>query len=187
MTVIFCGENPELRLLQSGDHFALASYWRCTYSPHGVGQLLVLHAGDLTTIHADNAPLARFIIDTLVQHFPGLNVLNLPQVAIETAQLTQHGTAQTGYHVRSVSDRHTVEAVWSDIREVRPLATLSAFINEGDTVLDVSNVICTAAQGSITVNGVAISGQIESYHDDDHFRSSAFLAFSETWSRHDLG
>ena len=44
--VIFCGENPEKRLVRPEDvdaEIAFASYWRCSYSPYGSGQLLALH------------------------------------------------------------------------------------------------------------------------------------------------
>jgi len=45
----------------------------------------------------------------------------------------------------------------------------------------VTSVICPCADGGIRVNGVAAAGEVHQPEGD--FRSSAFLAFAESWVR----
>ena len=63
--------------------------------------------------------------------------------------------------------------------------TYAGFIHEKErgTVLDVSNVICPVGGGSIVVDGVTVGGKVYSFHDGTMPRSTAFLAFAETWVR----
>ena len=194
--VILCGENPEMRLVRPGteEEIAIASYWNCTYTPYGVGQVLVLHveagvlparADPLTLIFADNSPLGRYVADTLVQHFEGFDRLDLKAVQVENARLTQSGNPREVYRVVCRADSHTIEVTWNDLLDVRLPHTYTNLITESDTgsVLDVSNVICPVERGSVIIDGVSISGKVHSFHDGTRHRSTAFLAFSETWIR----
>lgn len=194
--VILCGENPEMRLVRAGteEEVAFASYWRCTFSPHGTGQLLVLNitdaalpgSGGIKRIYADNPPLARFVVDSLVQHFPGLQALKLPECAVTPAQLTQTSTLPADYRVTCQAEQETVEIIWQNMLEVRLLRTYPNLITEPETgyFLDVSNVICPVGAGTFTINQTPVQGVVQSFQDGTMHRSSAFLAFSETWIKH---
>jgi hypothetical protein len=182
--VIFCGENPEIRLMKPGttdQEVAFLSYWHCTYSPHGVGRLLVFRNDSRTLIHADNVPLGRFIADSLVQHFPDIHRANLPSVPVTAAQLTQQTDPDGTYHVRSAVPGEVIEATWSGVLDVRLPRMYENIISVQDTVLDVSTVICPVSQAAIAINGIPLDGHVHAYHDGTLHRSTAFLAFSETW------
>ena len=195
--VIFCGENPEMRLVRLDNvdvEIAFASYWHCTYSPHGSGQLLALHiepnvlepdADALTVLLADNLPLGRALVDELVQFFPGVGHIPFTTIKVEAGILSQSGDGKNRYHVESRSAQHEIDITWEYMLDTRLPHTYADFIHEADrgTLLDVSNVICPMAQGSIHVDGVPVGGRVHSFHDGTMQRSTAFLAFSETWVR----
>lgn len=187
--VIFCGENPEIRLMKPGttdQEVAFLSFWNCTYSPHGVGQALVLHTESLTLIHADNLPLGRFIADDLVRYFPDMHRANLPAVDVTEAKIFHHYGTIGKLSVHSTTADHDIRATWDEVVAIRPPRSYPDIISvpETNTALDVSTVICPVKQAKIVVNGVEIPGHVHSYHDGELRRSSAFLAFSETWTRH---
>jgi hypothetical protein len=198
--VIFCGENPEIRLVRPENvdrEIAFASYWRCTYSPYGSGQLLALHieanvlesgVDALTLIAADNLPLGRALVDDLVQHFPGLDHIPFTDINVQVATLSQANDGQKNYRVECRTAQHHIDITWADVLDVRLPQTYSNFISETErgTALDVSNVICPVGSGSIIINGAAVNGCVHSLYDGTMNRSTAFLAFSETWVRHPL-
>jgi hypothetical protein len=195
--VIFCGENPEMRLVRLDDadvEIAFASYWRCAYSPYGSGQILALHiaanalpphADAMTVLLADNLPLGRALVDELVQHFPGVGHIPFKDINVEPANLSQTGDGQNIYRVTARSAKQEIDITWEKVLDIRLPHTLANFIHEAErgTVLDVSNVICPVGQGSIAINGVPVNGRVHSFHDGTMPRSTAFLAFSETWVR----
>lgn len=198
--VIFCGENPEIRLVRPDNvdaEIAFASYWHCSYSPHGSGQLLVLHiepnvlenhATALTLIAADNPALGRMVVDDLVRHFPGLDHIAFTEINVEIGNLSHTSDGQKNLRVECRTAQYHIEITWADVLDVRLPHTYANFISEAErgTALDVSNVICPVSGGSIVINGMAVSGKVHSFHDGTMHRSTAFLAFSETWVRHPL-
>jgi hypothetical protein len=198
--VIFCGENPELRLVRPENkdaEIAFASYWHCTYSPYGSGQFLALHIepnvlennpAALTILAADNLPLGRALADELVRHFPDVGHIPFTETKVETATLSHSSDGQKSYRVECRSAQYHINLAWEDVLDVRLPKTYADFITEAErgTMLDVSNVICPVGSGSITINGAAVNGRVHSFHDGTIPRSTAFLAFSETWVRHPL-
>jgi hypothetical protein len=198
--VIFCGENPEMRLVRPDDvdrEIAFASYWRCTYSPLGSGHFLALHIeanvlenqpAALTILAADNLPLGRMLVDELVQHFPGLDHIPFTEINVEMGNLSQANDGQKSYRVECRTAQFHIDITWADVLDVRLPQTYANFISEAErgTALDVSNVICPVGGGSIVINGAAVNGKVHSFHDGTMHRSTAFLAFSETWVRHPL-
>lgn len=142
-------------------------------------------ADALTLLLADNLPLGRALVDELVQYFPGLDHIPFTDINVEEAHLSQAGDGQKSYRVVCNSPQHHIDITWEAVLDVRLPQTLANFITEANrgTVLDVSNVICPVAQGSIVINGAAVNGRVYSFHDGTMHRSSAFLAFSETWVR----
>lgn len=198
--VIFCGENPEMRLVRPENvdaEIAFASYWRCSYSPYGSGQLLALHieanalengADAVTILAADNLPLGRALVDELVQHFPGLGHIPFTDINVQLANLSQTSDGQKNYRVECMTTQQQIDITWEGVLDVRLPQTYANFITEAErgTVLDVSNVICPVKGGNIVINGAAVNGCVHSFHDGTMPRSTAFLAFSETWVRHPL-
>lgn len=185
--VIFCGENPELRLYREGTEevVALASYWRSVYSAHGQGHALFVWAAPKVApaIYADNEPLARFLAQRMVQHFDGFQELGFGSLTPKQARFVQAGEGRHDYRVLCYGDEGEIEIVWRDILDYRLPHTYANLFQrtEQEVQYDVLNVICPAADGSFTLNGNTIPGRVNSFHDGTTHRSSAFLAFSETW------
>lgn len=183
--VIFCGENPEVRLYRDDTMTAFASYWWSAYSPHGQGQVLFLWATPdvQPVIYAENEALARFLGETLVQHFDGLQAFGFDRLIPKQARFVRGGDSRRNYRVLCYDDRDEIEVVWQDIFNYRLPRLYSNIFerSEQETQYDVSNVICPVASARIIVNGTPLPGQVNSYHDGTMQRSSAFLAFSETW------
>src|SRR6478672_484145 len=126
--VIFTGENPGLSLFRpgNGELVAAASYWRCTYSAHGEGNALIMWLdltaagageGTLTAIYADNKAMARFVTDTLNQHFGDFQNKGFPAVAPEPARFFQESDSRVYHRVVAHADAHRIELVWRDVRD----------------------------------------------------------------------
>ena len=187
--LIFCGENPEVRLYREGteEMTAFASYWWSAYSPHGQGQVLFLWATPdvlaAPVIYAENEALARFLGQTLVQHFDGLQAFGFDRLTPKQARFVRGGDSRHNYRVLCYDDKDEIEVVWQDIFNYRLPRLYTNILNrtEQEVQYDVLNVICPVASGTIMLNGTPLPGQINSFHDGTMQRSSGFLAFSETW------
>jgi hypothetical protein len=189
--VLFSGENPGIRLVRPGtsDAVALASYWRCTYSAHGEGDVLILWIAPgmaglgehgLRAIYTDNVPMARFVTDTFNQYFGGYQEKDFPSVQPETARFLQESGGDRSYRVVCYAADHTVELVWRDVIS-RQLMIFSD-TRYGDRNFDTATVMCPCAGASITIDGQAVSGDVQPTEREGRPWSSAFLAFAETWT-----
>lgn len=193
--VLLCGENPEIRLYHGApedeNEIGYASYWRCTYTPLGVGQVLIVWAhsaphADLdgqAAIYSDVPAVGRYVADMFVQHFPNLARLNLRDVEVRPAGLMQTGDPLTSYRLTCATDTIKIEARWDKVLDIRPPRLYSGFTGgrRGTRRLQVQNVICPVETASIRINGERLPGDVVSFHDGQLHRSTAFLAFSETW------
>lgn len=189
--VILCGENPGLALHEPGTGriVANASYWRCTYSAHGEGNVLVLwvEAGDAVilpgAIYADNAPLARFVVGAIVQHFETFRDRGLAELEPRQARFTQDFGGRRYHRVTCQAEGTSIELLWRDVREyqLRHFPNNREFGVAGDRVYDVTTVICPCADGQIAIDGQLVPGVVRIDTNKEPAESSAFLAFSETW------
>jgi hypothetical protein len=188
--VIFAGENPGLSLFRpgSGELVAAASYWRCTYSAHGEGNALVLWldraaAGvgedTLTAIYADNAPMARFVTDTLNQHFGDFQDKGFPSVAPEPARFFQESDSRTYHRVAVQAEAHRIELLWRDVRDYQQV--IATEMSLGGRSFELATVICPCAEATITCDGASVRGEVRLGERDGRPQSSAFLAFAESW------
>ncbi len=187
--VVFAGENPLVMLYAPGtdDPVAVASYWRCSYSAAGEGSALVMWAdpdgtglGDLapTGIFTDNPAMARLVWDHFNSHFDRLQGHGIEEVELEAARFTQQADGLRLHRVACSVGATTVELEWRDALEVFHTLTTTTV---GDSDWEVTSVICPCAAGGIRVNGIAAAGEVHQPEGD--FRSSAFLAFAESWVR----
>lgn len=188
--VIFCGENPGLSLYQSasGALVAAASYWRCTYSAHGEGNALImwvdlngagLGQGELRAIYADNAAMARFVTDTLNQHFANFQGRDFPSVQPQPARFFQESDSRRYHRVVCHADDHAVELVWQDVRDRQMI--IGTDLELGGRSFELATVICPCARATITLDGSPVPGEVRLGERDGHLQSSAFLAFAESW------
>jgi hypothetical protein len=193
---IFCGENPQIILMQSDKrtYTAAASYWRSVYSPVGEGNVLLLYL-DMDNVHnhqhpnlaiyADNLPLADFLTHTFNRHFAEFKELGFADVKPQPARLYQDSDSRHYHRIICHTDNHHIELLWKDIRK-RQLFIITDLNNggfgiNGDEHYDVYTNIGLCATASITINNQPVEGEITTEERDGRFTSSAFLAFSETW------
>lgn len=188
--IIFCGENPGLSLYRPGtqDLVAAASYWRCTYSAHGEGNALILWLdldaaglgqGELRAIYADNGPMARFITDTLNQHFGDFQNRGFPAVQPEPARFFQESDSRRYHRVVCHSGDREVELVWRDVRDRQML--IGSDVVYGGHSFELATVICPCATATIAVDGSPVRGDVRLSEREGRPQSSAFLAFAESW------
>jgi hypothetical protein len=189
--VLFAGENPGIRLVRPGtnDAVALASYWRCSYSAHGEGDVLILWIAPdmaglggqgLRAIYTDNEGMARFVTDTFNQYFGGYQDKDFPAVRPETARFLQESDGDRLHRVVCHAGGRAVELVWRDVMS-RQLMLFSG-TQFGDRNFDTATVMCPCAGASITVDGQAVGGEVQPTEREGRPWSSAFLAFAESWT-----
>ncbi|MFN8557469.1 MAG: hypothetical protein U0531_09005 [Dehalococcoidia bacterium] len=184
--VIFCGENPVLTLHRPGgdDAVAAASFWHCTYSAQGEGDLLVIWVDDgavaLTAIYSDNAALARFLTDTLNQHFGDFRGRGFGAMAVTPARFSQQSDSRVYHRVACHAADRIIELEWRDVRDRQLMVATESMV--GDKSFDIASVLCPVGQATITVDGARVQGEVRLGQDDaGRPRSSAFLAFAESW------
>lgn len=189
--VVFAGENPGLTLHQAGGDAitVAASYWRCTYSAHGEGNVLVIWAAPEASglaaalaapaIYADNPQVARLVTDRFTQYFGSFRDRGFASVEPQHARFFQQGDGVRLHRVACTTDDDTTfELVWRDVRDAQFLRAPNDF---GGTRYEVNTVICPCAGASVLVNGAAIPGEVRLTEGERGLSSSAFLAFAESW------
>lgn len=198
--VLFCGENPQIILTQNEVTTAAVSYWRCTYSPFSEGQaLLVMLDGDNATrtkhpthaIYADNALMARYVIDAFNRHFEHWQSESWLTVTPLQARFAVESDSRRYQRLTCYSDDVHIVAEWQDVA-THELRTFRDINNggmgvKGDEHFDVSTVICLCRGGRVEIYGVSLTGEITTLERDGRLMSSAFLAFSEVWTKTQSG
>lgn len=188
--VIFAGDNPLLMLYAPGtdEVVAVGSYWRCTWSAAGAGEALVIWVdraaglGDRAPvgIFTDNAPMARLVWDRFNSQWDRLQGRGIEDRDIQPARFATLGDGMRRYRVTCAVGTTAIELEWRDALDVFHAVTRPVV---GGSQWEVANVVLPCADGSMRVDGVAVSGEVHQPEGD--YRSSAFLAFTETWVRLD--
>lgn len=187
--VVFAGENPILQLHAIGgeEMVAAASVWRCTYSEQGVGYVLILWTDPATSglgdaaptgIYTDNAELARMVWETFNQHFGSFQNHGLEGAEPQAARFVEEAGGRRFHRITCSAGTKVIKLIWRDFVDV--------FHNTGSATLagtnwEITNVVCPTAGGEIVVDGRAVTGEVR--QKEEFFRSSAFLAFCESWVR----
>jgi len=167
---------------------AVASYWHCTDSPCGVGHALVLWlATDAITmtnigsgaIFTDNLALAQMLVDKLTKHFPEFE--NVPTKTLEYIHAhCEHTYKGDRYRVLCQTPDTSVEMKWGEVLDRKQV--LWPRFPTGDTVYDLTTVICPCRVGLIQINSKTVNGEAKVVKNTDGlYSSTAFLAFAETW------
>lgn len=199
--VVLCGENPQIILIHPNKHRAVAtaSFWRCTYSPCGEGNILLVHLSkDVakgtnhppTAIYTDQPAVARYITDTFNQHFEGWKKLGLPTVEPRTARFFFESDSRQYYRIGVHTEDQAVTLIWRDVRppELRMFPDINGggFGIGGDEHYDVQTVISLCGSASIQIGSHLVGGEVQTADRNGRFMSSAFLAFSEVWLKRDV-
>lgn len=185
-----CGENPALTLYRPGtaEAVAVAGYWRCVYSPHREGEMILvwvdpvgsgLGAAAPHAIYSDNLPMARYIVATFNQHFPEYRGLGFGALEPLPARFFQESHSGSYHRAACHAGSRMIELTWREILD-RKLLNVPGFPC-GDQRFDLSTVLCPCGSATLVVDGQAIEGEVRAQRDGEAPQSAAFLAFCETW------
>lgn len=181
--VFMTGENPGLTLFApgSGEAVAILSYWHCTDSPWGAGNVLILwgSGSSASGIYADNLELARILTERLTRHFPDFRAVPLERLALVDAEV-EHAFDGTRYRVVGRGKVCSIEVEWSELLDCKQVVWPD--FPAGSAVFDLTTVIRPCGQASLRIDGREVAGspRVE-INDEGRPASSAFLAFAETW------
>jgi hypothetical protein len=181
--VMIAGENPMIVLYrpESDDLAAIASMWTCSYSEAGEGRALVIWLDPAATglggqapvgIFTDNPGLARFIWANFYNDYAPIHGRGIEDAPIRAARFTEHADGRRLHRISCTSGTTTIELEWRDVVEVFQAVTYP-------TGYEVSVIAAPCADATITVNGKRVLGEI--HRPEGWFKSSAMLAFAETW------
>lgn len=186
--VLFAGENHMITLFAPGgeDIAISASCWRCTFSEHGAGWVLVLRNAAAASgldalperaVYSDNAVLAGMVVTRFNQYFEGFREQGYAALEPALARFAQRAGGAAAHRITCATDAVTVVLDWGEMLD----GALEIFHNtSGPIPYHVSAVICHCAVGAISANGRRARGDVKRVQGETY--SSAFLAFSETWA-----
>jgi hypothetical protein len=192
--VDWTGENPGIYLKddQDGPWTGLMTFFRIMWSPHGMGHGVVvldepgvekgLPAAQNFCI-ADNEPLARFLVAEFFSSFmsfrvsPGIKAISyLPLTEVRRA-----GDSRTKYQEIVKSKDFEVVMTWD--RLGTPYA-VDMPPDRGPTKKhEMYSLFVDAAEAAVTINGRPLRGRVVERDFAGTRKSTAFLAFSESWMR----
>jgi hypothetical protein len=177
------GENPMIVLYRPGSDevVAIASSWTCTYSEVGTGRALVIWADPEATglgtlapvgIYTDNLALARFVWANFYNDYDPIHGRGIEDAPLRRAVFTEQSGGQRFHRITCTSGATKIELEWREALEVFHIVTYP-------TGFEASVVAAPCASGTITVNGNQAIGEV--HRPEGWFKSSAALAFADTW------
>lgn len=190
--VAWTGENPGIYLkdTQDGPWTGLMCFFRIFYSAHGMGSgIVVLDQPGLAKGRpdadnfciSDNEPLARYLVAEFFSKFasfrvsPGIGALTyLPMV-----ECRREGSTLSSYSEIVRAADVEVVATWSKLGS--PYA-VDMPAESGPTKLhQMYSLFLDAGDGAVTINGRSLAGRVVQRDFAGTRKSTAFLAFSESW------
>jgi hypothetical protein len=192
--VAWTGENPGIYLkeAQDGPWTGLMTFYRVVYSAHGMGTGVVVldepqTERGLPDVHnfciCDNEPLARYLVAEFFSNFasfrvsPGIKALSyLPLV-----ESRRDGDTRSRYREIVKSKNVEVVCTWDQLGA--PYAVDMPPEKGPTKIHEMYSLFLDAGDASVTVNGKALRGKLALRDFADTKKSTAFLAFSESWMR----
>lgn len=173
---VLVGSNPGIQLFDAaGACTAYASIWRVDWSTHGSGEALVLWTPRGVTVASKDTRLARWLWEDYTSLFPELEGLPTPAPHFLRQQVHIDLDLASGLVARagSVTVRlaRVLDHRWVDVPEF----TL------GDRSESLNFAFAPCGQGTITVAGHRLPGQIEVGGTPERPSTSAFLSEAEVW------
>lgn len=176
LQVLLVGANPALQLFDGDTVTAYLSVWRVDWSVRGRGNAVVLwHDGRVRTI-GDDAPLAMWLADHFVRHFPEVDGLPWSDPVHTDHPVGVDIDLATGARV----DAGPVQAGLSDVLARREFATDDLPLAGVPHHLRL--VVAPCATATITLDGHPLPGTLRRTGTPTRSMSSAFLTESEVWS-----
>ena len=194
--VDWTGENPGVYLKEDADGpwVTLASFFRVFVSPHGPGTAMLLLASPSepsgsaaapNVCMTDNEPLARWLISDFASKFGFFRgspaIAGLSFVGLDSAE--RGGDALTTYSEAVSGGGHDVKLDWQGVGE--PFALVIPQDTSATGKHTILSLFVGADDGTVTLNGTRLAGHVVPHDAFGKQITSAFLAFSETWVRHD--
>lgn len=190
--VAWTGENPGIYLKdeQDGPWTGLMTFYRVFYSAHGMGQGVVVldEPGVEKGLPAarnfcicDNMALAKYLVAEFFSNFmsfrvsPGIKAM----AYLPLAEARREGDTLSTYREVVKSAEFEVVCEW---RGLSPAYAVDMPPEKGPTKKhEMYSLFLDAADASVTVNGRPLRGRVVQRDFADTRKSTAFLAFSESW------
>ena len=190
--VAWTGENPGIYLkdAQDGPWTGLMTFFRITWSEHGRGHgVLLLDAPNLERgppdadnfCITDNEPLARYLVAEFFANFASFKVsCGLKSIAyLPLTEVYREGDTRSTYTEVVKSADHEVRMTWSGLGA--PYAVDMPPQNGPTGKHQMYSLFLDATDALVTVNGRPLKGQVVERDFAGLRKSTAFLAFSESW------
>jgi hypothetical protein len=188
-SVVFSGENPGLTLYKPGTDqvVAAASYWRCVYSEHGEGNVLLIWVDQSAAaggsaphaIYADNDGVAKLVATNFTQYFGPHQKLGWDGIEPTHARFFQESDSRWYHRVVCNPGDEVIELLWWDVLDQQ--MRYNPDMQLGPNRWELHTVICPCASASISISNQPVTGEVQSSTEGGTPMSSCFLAFSETW------
>jgi len=190
--VEWTGENPGIYLKdeQNGPWTGLATFFRVVYSPYGMGSgVLVLDQPDtpkgLPEVKnfciSDNETLARFLVDRFFSRFASFRVSRGTGAITYLAAIDVQRAGDTRSRYQEIVKSNDFEVVltWEGLGE--PYAVDMPAEKGPTKAHQMYSLFIDAAGASVTINGKPLQGRVVNRDFAGTTKSTAFLAFSESW------
>lgn len=192
--VDWTGENPGIYLkdTQDGPWTGLMTFFRIVWSPHGMGHGVVVldqpgvEKGPPQVENfciTDNEPLARFLVAEFFSHFmsfrvsPGVKAM----AYLALTEVRRAGDPRTRYQEIVKSKDFEVVMTWDKLGT--PYA-VDMPPDKGPTKKhEMYSLFVDAGDASVTINSRPLRGRVVERDFAGTRKSTAFLAFSESWMR----
>jgi hypothetical protein len=192
--VDWTGENPGIYLKddQDGPWTGLMTFFRIVWSPHGMGHGVVVldQPGvekGLPQVEnfciTDNEPLARFLVAEFFSNFMSFRVSpGIKAIAyLPLTEVRRDGDPRTRY--REIVKSKDFEVVMTWDRLGTPYA-VDMPPDKGPTKKhEMYSLFVDAGDAAVTINGRPLRGRVVERDFAGTRKSTAFLAFSESWMR----
>ena len=181
--VAWSGDNSGIYLKHEpdGDYVSRASYFRVTYSPHGVGNVLVLLSGPTNVCLHDNEALARWLVRDFARHFPQFR--SSPEMErLHYARLDAHaceGDARSGIRERFRAPGFEVELRWAPAGDAYFIALPPERSATGKH--EMYSLFFDVWEASASLDGRRLPGSVTARELHGRSAPTSFLALSETW------
>lgn len=190
--IAWTGENPGIYLkdTQDGPWTGLATFFRITWSPYGRGHgVLLLDEPNMerglpeavNVCISDNDELARYLVAEFFSNFasfrvsPGLKAITY----LPLTEVYREGDTRSTYTEVVKSADLDVRMTWKQLGQ--PYA-VDMPPEKGPTKKhEMYSLFLDAADALVTINGRPLKGGVVERDFADTRKSTAFLAFSESW------
>ncbi|MFP6732677.1 MAG: hypothetical protein VB959_02410 [Rhodospirillales bacterium] len=190
--VAWTGENPGIYLKdeQDGPWTGLMTFFRITWSEHGRGHgVLLLDDPNVEQslpevanfCITDNEPLARYLVDEFFSKFasfkvsPGLKAIQY----LPLTEVYREGDTRAEYTEVVKSADQEVRMTWKGLG--KPYAVDMPPEKGPTKAHEMYSLFLDASDALVTVNGRRLKGKVVERDFANTKKTTAFLAFSESW------